>query len=48
MENHPYSKESFGPLNGITILIVAEHDGPENYYGFIQDKPVPDDETIDK
>lgn len=40
MENHPTSKESFEPLNGITILIVAENDKPEQYKAFILDKPV--------
>ena len=26
VENHPTSKESFEPLKGITVLLVAEHE----------------------
>ena len=40
IENHPTSKESFEPLKGITVLLVAEHDTPEDYRAFILDKPV--------
>jgi ureidoglycolate hydrolase len=40
MENHPTSKESFEPLSGITILIVAENDKPEQFKAFILNKPV--------
>lgn len=40
MECHPYSLESFEPLNGLTVLVVAEHDKPEQYEAFILDKPV--------
>lgn len=40
MECHPTSLESFEPLNGLTVLIVAEHDHPEAYEAFILDKPV--------
>lgn len=40
MENHPTSKESFEPLQGITVLIVAEHDTPDEYRGFVLDKPI--------
>lgn len=39
-ENHPYSMESFEPLNGETILIVAEHDTPDKYQAFLLNKPV--------
>lgn len=39
-ECHPYSKESFEPLNGITVLCVAEHDTPQDYHAFILNKPV--------
>lgn len=39
MECHP-SLESFEPLSGLTVLIVAEHDKPEAYEAFILDKPV--------
>lgn len=40
MECHPASKESFEPLSGFTVLVVAEHDEPEAYEAFILDKPV--------
>ena len=40
MECHPTSLESFEPLKGLTVLIVAEHDHPEDYEAFILDKPV--------
>jgi ureidoglycolate hydrolase len=40
LENHPTSKESFEPLLGITVLVVAAHETPEQYRGFILDKPV--------
>lgn len=40
MENHPFSKESFEPLCGITVLIVAVNNAPEDYEAFILDKPV--------
>lgn len=39
-ECHPYSKESFEPLKGLTVLFVAEHDTPQDYHAFILDKPV--------
>lgn len=40
IESHPTSKESFEPLNGISVLLVAEHETPEKYKAFILDKPV--------
>ncbi len=40
VENHPFSKESFEPLKGITVLLVAEHETPEEYQVFVLDKPV--------
>ena len=40
MENHPDSMESFEPLEGYTVLLVAEHETPENIRAFILDKPV--------
>ena len=39
VENHPTSKESFEPLKGITVLLVAEHENPEDYRAFVLDKP---------
>lgn len=40
IENHPTSMETFEPLSGVTVLIVAEHDTPEEYQAFVLDKPV--------
>ena len=40
LECHPYSKESFEPLKGLTVLFVAEHDTPQEYHAFILDRPV--------
>lgn len=40
MECHPTSLESFEPLKGLTVLVVAEHDKPEEYEAFMLDKPV--------
>lgn len=40
IENHPTSKESFEPLSGVTVLLVAEHESPEDYRAFILDKPI--------
>ena len=40
IECHPTSKESFEPLSGITVLLVAEHDDPEDCHALILDKPV--------
>lgn len=40
LECHPTSLESFEPLQGLTVLVVAEHDKPESYEAFILDKPV--------
>lgn len=40
MECHPTSLESFEPLEGVTVLVVAEHDKPKEYEAFILDKPV--------
>jgi Ureidoglycolate hydrolase len=40
IECHPTSKESFEPLSGITVLVVATNDKPDEYQAFILDKPV--------
>ncbi len=40
IENHPTSMETFEPLSGVTVLIVAKHDTPEEYRAFVLDKPV--------
>lgn len=40
MECHPFSMESFEPLRGITVLLVAEHDSPQRYEAFVLDQPV--------
>ena len=40
MENHPTSQESFEPLTGMGVLVVAENGSPERYEAFLLDKPV--------
>ncbi|WP_042276230.1 ureidoglycolate lyase [[Clostridium] dakarense] len=40
MENHPTSMESFEPLTGTTLLMVAENKTPQDYKVFLLDKPV--------
>jgi len=40
IEAHLDSKETFEPVSGITVLIVAEKESPEDYQAFILDKPV--------
>lgn len=40
LECHPASMESFEPLKGLTVLIVAEHDRPSQHEAFVLDKPV--------
>lgn len=40
LECHPFSLESFEPLGGMTVLVVAEHESPEQYEAFLLDKPV--------
>jgi ureidoglycolate hydrolase len=40
MENHPLSMESFEPMFGTSLLIVAENCMPEAFEIFLLDKPV--------
>lgn len=40
IECHPTSMESFEPVAGTTLLLVAEHDMPDEYHIFLLDKPV--------
>jgi ureidoglycolate hydrolase len=40
LENHPTSKESFEPVSGVSLLIVAENKSPEQFEIFILDKPI--------
>lgn len=40
IENHPSSMESFEPLKGIALLVVAENSNPADYEVFLLDKPV--------
>lgn len=40
IECHPTSMESFEPLSGTTLLLVAPHDAPEEYQIFLLDRPV--------
>lgn len=40
MENHPDSMESFEPVKGIALLMVAKNNSPHEYEIFLLDKPV--------
>jgi ureidoglycolate hydrolase len=40
IENHPSSRESFVPLKGAVILVVAEHEKPSELTAFFLDKPI--------
>jgi ureidoglycolate hydrolase len=40
MECHPRSMETFEPLSGILLIIVAPHDRPLDFEVFLLDKPV--------
>lgn len=40
IEHHPDSKESFEPLKGVTVLLVAPNDAPEECRAFLLDKPI--------
>lgn len=39
-EHHPTSKETFEPVSGVTLLIVATNDMPQDYEVFLLDKPI--------
>jgi len=40
MENHPNTKETFEPLSGASIIVLAHGPTPENPEAFLLDKPV--------
>lgn len=40
LEYHPESKESFEPISGTTLLIVATFDHPNDYQVFLLDRPI--------
>ena len=40
LECHPLSKESFEPLSGTALLILALNDNPQDFEVFLLDKPV--------
>jgi len=40
LENHPTSMESFEPVRGTSLLIVAAHDTPNDFEIFLLDTPV--------
>lgn len=40
LEHHPTSKESFEPVSGCSLLIVAEHNSPNDYEVFLLDQPI--------
>lgn len=37
---HPNTMETFEPIEGISIIVVAEHDRPQELEAFLLDKPV--------
>jgi len=40
LENHPGSMESFEPLEGASVLFVAENKSPDKIKAFFLDKPI--------
>lgn len=40
LERHPTSKESFEPLAGATVLLVAPEKAPHHWQAFFLDRPV--------
>ncbi|MGL1893322.1 MAG: hypothetical protein OCD02_16925 [Spirochaetaceae bacterium] len=40
LERHPKSKESFEPLHGTGLLLVASYETPNDYEIFLLDQPV--------
>lgn len=40
VENHPHSKESFEPISGMSLLMVAENSTPEEFEVFLLDQPI--------
>jgi ureidoglycolate hydrolase len=37
---HPNTRESFEPLSGVAVIVVAAHDRPDNSEAFLLDCPV--------
>ena len=40
LESHPLSMESFEPVRGVSLIIVAPKENPEKVETFVLDKPV--------
>jgi ureidoglycolate hydrolase len=40
LENHPDSMESFEPVRGTSLLVVAENHCPDDYEVYLLDKPI--------
>lgn len=40
LEAHPNSKESFEPMSGWAVLVVATRENPQDIHGFLLDRPV--------
>ena len=40
MEEHPTTAESFEPVSGVAVLLLAEPCSPENQAAFLLDRPV--------
>ncbi len=46
MEAHPESMETFEPVKGTAVIVVAPQNSPENIEAFLLDKPVCLDKNI--
>ena len=40
MEEHPTTAESFEPVSGVTVLLLAQPDSPQTQEAFLLDRPV--------
>lgn len=40
LEYHPQSKESFEPISGVSLLLVAQNKAPQDYEVFLLDQPI--------
>ena len=40
MENHPESMETFEPVTGTAVILVAPHNSPDKIEAFLLDKPI--------
>ncbi len=40
LESHTYSMESFEPFEGVSVIVVAKPETPDEYEAFLLDRPV--------